>query len=348
MEFKYTNINLETATREEIQNEIDRMQKQSYAWKNEEGSIKLCINGIYGALGNKWLVCFDPEVAETVTSQGQDLIKFAEVVVNAYFAKFWHLDKELHAKLGLTTVGEVKKPVNIYIDTDSVDKNSVIHSKDFGKITIANFWNMYAKNGYTKDKRGNELVNLDENQVYVENWDKDVKWSDVKRIIRHKVTKKKYKVRTKSGKDIIITGDHSIMVIRDGKKIKMCATEIDIKKDLLIGIDADYNISKCNMRTYKFEEIESVECIGEWENEYVYDLEMYDETHTFIANDILVHNSCYVCFDEVVQSCDWQSKFESPKEFILAINKERLKPYLQKQFDIYAKKWNTANQQDFE
>lgn len=176
MELKYTKINLETATREEIQAEIDRMQKQSYEWKNEEQAIKLTINSIYGAMGNKWLVCFDPEVAETVTLQGQDLIKFAEVVVNAYFAKFWHLDKELHAKLGLTTVGEVKKPVNIYIDTDS----------------------------------------------------------------------------------------------------------------------------------------------------------------------------CYVCFDEVVQSCDWQSKFESPKEFILAINKERLKPYLQKQFDIYAKKWNTVNQQDFE
>jgi len=102
------------------------------------------------------------------------------------------------------------------------------------------------------------------------------------------------------------------------------------------------------MRSYKFEEIESVECIGTFEDEYVYDLEMYDETHTFIANDILVHNSCYVCFEDIIKSCDWQNNYKDEKEFILALNKFRLKAYLQKQFDIYAEKWNTVNQQDFE
>jgi len=242
MEFEYTTINLETATREEIQSEINRMQKLSYEWKNEEQAIKLTINSIYGAMGNKWLVCFKTEVAETVTLQGQDLIKFAEKVINAYFSKFWHLDKDLHEKLGLTKVSEVSKPVNIYIDTDSVDGESIIKVKNLGDIKISDFWNLYAKNGYTKDERGNELVKLDDGQVSVENWDKDVKWSDVKRIIRHKVTKKKYKVRTKSGKEIIITGDHSIMVIRDNKKIKVRATEINVKKDLIVGIYNENNM----------------------------------------------------------------------------------------------------------
>lgn len=45
---------------------------------------------------------------------------------------------------------------------------------------------------------------------------------------------------------------------------------------------------------YTISEVESVECIGEFQDEYVYDIEMSDNTeHTFFANDILIHNSCY-------------------------------------------------------
>lgn len=177
MDFKYTDIDLATASRDEIRAEIERMQHLSNEWKNEEQAIKLTINSIYGAMGNKWLVCFNPSVAETVTLQGQDLIKYAEKALNAYFNKFWHLDKEMHEKLGIPgDVKQILKPVNIYSDTDS----------------------------------------------------------------------------------------------------------------------------------------------------------------------------CYVCFDEVIQSCNWEEKYASPKDFILALNENRIKPYLHKQFDKYAERWGTENYQDFE
>lgn len=56
-------------------------------------------------------------------------------------------------------------------------------------------------------------------------------------------------------------------------------------------------------------EIESIEEIGEFENEYVYDLEMEDESHTFIGNDILVHNtdSIFVGFEPAIKSCEWRN-----------------------------------------
>lgn len=54
-----------------------------------------------------------------------------------------------------------------------------------------------------------------------------------------------------------------------------------------------------------FEDIEKIECMGEFENEYVYDIEMNDYTHTFIANDILVHNSVYSQLDEIISTTDW-------------------------------------------
>lgn len=120
MSFQYATIDPETAKPEEIKAEIERLKKMSNEWKNEEQAIKILINSMYGALGNKWLVCFNPDVAETVTLQGQNLIKYAEKVINHYFHIVWHKDTELHNHLGIECeVAQVKKPVTIYGDTDS-------------------------------------------------------------------------------------------------------------------------------------------------------------------------------------------------------------------------------------
>jgi hypothetical protein len=96
---------------------------------------------------------------------------------------------------------------------------------------------------------------------------------------------------------------------------------------------------------YHFEEIESIECIGEFDNEYVYDIEVADDTHTFIANDILVHNSIYVKFDEVIKKSDWKG---SEKDFILLLYKVRLSDYIEKILQKYADDTNSENFLSFE
>lgn len=53
---------------------------------------------------------------------------------------------------------------------------------------------------------------------------------------------------------------------------------------------------------YEVVDIDSVECVGEFEDEYVYDIEMCDDTeHTFFANDILIHNSVYISIDSILK-----------------------------------------------
>ena len=96
---------------------------------------------------------------------------------------------------------------------------------------------------------------------------------------------------------------------------------------------------------YFFDDIESIEQIGEFEDEYVYDVEVDDSTHTFIANDILVHNSVYVTLNDVLLSTDYKG---DPLEFFLKINELRLSDYLNKCFDLYAKQYNTTNLQNLE
>jgi hypothetical protein len=68
-------------------------------------------------------------------------------------------------------------------------------------------------------------------------------------------------------------------------------------------------------------DIDSIEEMDSFDNEYVYDLEMEDESHTFIANDILVHNtdSIFVSFKPAMDHCIWKDLiFE--KEFLDSID----------------------------
>ena len=72
---------------------------------------------------------------------------------------------------------------------------------------------------------------------------------------------------------------------------------------------------------YYFDDIDICECIGMFEDEYVYDVEVDDETHTFIANDILVHNSLYISFTNLGKSLGYDfSDMENALKFILHMN----------------------------
>jgi len=120
MELVYTKIDPKTATKEEIQNEINRLQQLANDKKNEEQAIKIFINSIYGALASIWFVGYNTKIAESVTLQGQDMIKYTIKILNRYFLEFWHKDKKLHKKLGIKQkVNKVLNNVVIYGDTDS-------------------------------------------------------------------------------------------------------------------------------------------------------------------------------------------------------------------------------------
>ena len=49
---------------------------------NQQMAIKILMNSLYGALGNRWFRYFDQRVAESITLAGQLAIKWAERAVN--------------------------------------------------------------------------------------------------------------------------------------------------------------------------------------------------------------------------------------------------------------------------
>ena len=87
----------ESAPTKTLQNKISQLNNQQMA-------IKILMNSLYGALGNRWFRYFDQRVAESITLAGQLAILWAERAVN----------KEMNTLL------ETDKDYVIAIDTDSL------------------------------------------------------------------------------------------------------------------------------------------------------------------------------------------------------------------------------------
>lgn len=124
---------------------MEDLEKKIKKLDLKQNAIKLLINSIYGAFGNKWFYFYNPDIAQSITLQGQDLIKFSIKAVNHYFLERWHLDKELHEILGISqyTITKVEDEAAIYTDTDSiyVQFDSAIDSiqgADFTKEEVLN------------------------------------------------------------------------------------------------------------------------------------------------------------------------------------------------------------------
>lgn len=119
-EFVKTEDEVKSMTNEEFEDYIYDLERYSMLQRNTEQAIKLIINSVYGAFANQYFHFYNIAIAETITLQGQDAIKFGEEMCEKYFKDFWHKDKELHDKIGITgEVTPLKNPVWVYTDTDS-------------------------------------------------------------------------------------------------------------------------------------------------------------------------------------------------------------------------------------
>jgi len=86
-----------------------------------QNAIKILINAAYGAFGNKYFYFANLDIAQSITLQGQDLIKFSVKAINHFFKQKWHTYTELHQKLGIDhlIINQIDKDAVIYVDTDS-------------------------------------------------------------------------------------------------------------------------------------------------------------------------------------------------------------------------------------
>jgi hypothetical protein len=159
------------------------LEQQIKSLDLKQNAIKILINSFYGAFGNRYFYFHNNDIAQSITLQGQDLIKFSIKAINHYFLNRWHLDTELHEKLGLSgyTITQIPKDAAIYTDTDSVYScleyaiNSIegLVLTDVEALTLClainkyrlreyfeNAFEKYAKYFHTENRQNFELENL--------------------------------------------------------------------------------------------------------------------------------------------------------------------------------------------
>jgi len=251
---------------------ISELKKKAKAIKYEaeyfsslQLALKLIMNGEYGALATPYFVMFNNKVAASITAQGRELTRKMSEMNEDYWYNHWHLDYELHKKLSINNVkqingdyvrtssGEVvleptkaelsgigttspevvrRNPVSIYADTDSCDANTIINT-DSGDVSIEDMYNRnmcngsagVTNNGHESVITNDKVLNYDNGSLY---------YADVSRIIRHKVSKDKWKLRTKSGREVIVTNDHSMIVFRNGEQIEVKPSDIEKTDKILV------------------------------------------------------------------------------------------------------------------
>lgn len=209
-----------------------------------ELSMKQLGNAAYGACANQFFYFYNTRLAADITGECRSLTKF----MWDRLEKFFHEDiwerKDLWKKFGFELNPEKKEwfrsqVVSTYSDTDSLAKNSVLLLKKNGKVTkqtFEDFWNTNKiDNECFIDSNGKEISN---SNYEVLNWSKDkgLYFAPIKYVMKHKVSKARYKICTKSGKEIIVTGDHSCIVFRNGKQLPIKAKDINPKTDKILSI----------------------------------------------------------------------------------------------------------------
>lgn len=95
---------LQTIDKADKQKLYDIERRISVA-ENEQMAIKILLNSLYGALGNRYFRFFDQRIAEAITLSGQLTIRWAEVAINKYLNSILQTDN---------------KDYVIAIDTDSL------------------------------------------------------------------------------------------------------------------------------------------------------------------------------------------------------------------------------------
>lgn len=303
------NFDPENCTLDELRARINELEAQEDYNNTMQLSAKEFINSVYGVFGTAWFSLANTDIAESITLQGQDLIKFSVIEINDYMNNLWNQDYEGHKriadkmrsifgdKFNYDQFLELAKKNKIHLDTvqvygDSVVGNSLISLSDDTFMTIEDLFNEGSI--IETDKLGKERVQSNRSVYCVNLSTGEIDKKPIKYVMRHKVNKQLYDVHNDILKiNVICTEDHSIIKY-DGNFKEVNPTEIS-EHDFLIFK------KKEKLSCYKGFIASKVRDI----NGYVYDIEVDsddDNYHNFFANGILVHNTDSVSRDTIIRT----------------------------------------------
>jgi len=170
-----------------------------------QAAYKVTANSLYGQIGARTSPIYLKEIAACTTATGREMIMIAKEYV------------ETNYKADVIYGDSVMPYTPITYKT-----NNIIHVSTFEEID--GLWTNYDKFKANDSNRTNkEQLNPDDMHVWT-----DKGWVKVRRVIRHKTTKKIYRITTTSGL-VDITEDHSLFNInRDIIKPSECKIGVEL------------------------------------------------------------------------------------------------------------------------
>jgi len=177
---------------------------------------KILLNSLYGAVGNSASLYYDNRIAQSTTLTGRCIVKHMGSKINEIIAGDYN-----HKGASV-----------IYGDTDSVAADSIIRTS-IGERTVEDLF--MAGDIYWQEGDKEYSQNKDIKVASYDHQNNSVAHSSYLYVYRHKVKKKKYKVTTSNGKSVVVTEDHSVMVLQDGKLVEKKPTDLT-KNDVIITL----------------------------------------------------------------------------------------------------------------
>lgn len=199
----------------------DKTKEDAAYWGQQQQIRKIFLNSLYGSLLQKGSKFYDKRMGQSVTLTGRCITRHMTAKIN-----------EL-----VTGKYDYRGEVIIAGDTDSVTGDTLIETED-GKITIQEFYQSLPGVEFSEVSGFNDEKKVPLVEYEVLSYDEKNKqeiFRPLKRIHRHRVNKSKWKLVTESGKEIIVTGDHSLIVERSGKLIEIKPSDINKETDLIIS-----------------------------------------------------------------------------------------------------------------
>lgn len=180
---------------------------------------KILLNSFYGVLLLPTFRFYSKDNGEAVTLTGQSIINFSMKVANQFCNK----------KLGTENVDYV-----VSGDTDSVDGESIVYDEHLGKQSITSLFNQYKLDAHIIDVNNREFVfPINCNLPYYDPNTNHIQFGKVEYIEKHRIHKKRFKIKTSMGKEIIVTEDHSLMVFEENILVEKKTADINLNDRVL-------------------------------------------------------------------------------------------------------------------
>ena len=217
--------------------------KQSDYHDMLQGVRKVLLNSTYGATLNEYCRFHDPRLGASTTGSGRQITTHmintaARGLIGDNAPKIVKTTTHQVLKKSGEEIVENEYTINcpqglgpIYSDTDSVAGDSIVGINGVD-MKVEDAFKLLSDDYGVDVTDGREMVWVD-SKINAKSLSG---YSGLKGIYRHKTTKRRFKVVLESGKHVIVTEDHSVMVERNGKLIEVKPLEINRDTDVCISI----------------------------------------------------------------------------------------------------------------